>query len=102
MKFPTIDRAATGCNLRKLMLERNISVPELQKYLGLSSFQSIYHWLSGRSLPSIDNIYALSELFQVPMDEIIKGERTYRPYWNKHYDAALRRIAMYMKLCYNS
>ena len=30
----------------------------------------------GNSLPTIDNLYALSELFQMPVDEMICGNRT--------------------------
>ena len=43
------------------------------------SLKQWYHWLNGRSLPSIDNVYALSELFSVPIDKIICGNRGYQP-----------------------
>ena len=33
--------------------------------------QAIYKWQRGQSLPSVDNLYALSALLQVPMNEII-------------------------------
>ena len=26
-------------------------------------------------MPTVDNLYALSELFQLPMDEIVRGNR---------------------------
>lgn len=56
--FPTINLKETGTNLRKIMKERSITVKEVQQYLGLGSVQSVYHWLNGISLPSIDNLYA--------------------------------------------
>ena len=65
--FPTIDKRKTGIQLRKLMDDRGLSVKDVQQYLGLGSVQSVYHWLNGISLPSVDNLYALSELFQVSM-----------------------------------
>ena len=71
MKFPVIDNRATGINLRRIMDARNLSVKDLKEYLGLGSIQSIYHWLNGICLPSIDNLYALSCLFQLPMDDLI-------------------------------
>ena len=71
MKFPVIDNRATGINLRRIMDARNLSVKDLKEYLGLGSIQSIYHWLNGICLPSIDNLYALSCLFHLPMDDLI-------------------------------
>ena len=73
--YPVIDKRETGVNLRRLMDKRNISVKDVQKYLGLNCIQSIYHWLNGISMPSVDNLYALSELLKVPMDEIVCGNR---------------------------
>lgn len=76
--YPVIDKKETGINIRRHMKKNNISVKCLQKYLGIGSVQSIYHWLKGISLPTLDNLYALSELFQVPIDDIICGTRTWR------------------------
>ena len=47
----------------------------IQEYLGLGSVQSVYHWLDGSSMPNIDNLYALSELLQVPIDDMLCGNR---------------------------
>ena len=77
--YPTIDMKATGRNIKRIMRAKGISVKEVQKYLGLSAPQGIYHWLDGRSLPTVDNLYALSDLFRMPMDEIICGNRKYKP-----------------------
>ena len=73
--FPTIDKKRTGIHLRKIMDERGLSVKDVQKYLRLGSVQSIYHWLNGLSMPTIDNLYALSELFQMTVDEMLCGNR---------------------------
>lgn len=73
--FPTIDKRKTGIQLRKLMDKNGLSVKEVQQYLELGSVQSVYHWLNGISLPTVDNLYALSELFQVPMEERLCGNR---------------------------
>ena len=73
--FPTIDKRATGINLRKLMDEREIAVKDVQKFLGLGCVQSVYRWLDGVSMPTIDHLYALSELLQVSIDAIVCGNR---------------------------
>lgn len=73
--FPLINKRETGVNLRRIMDKRGISVKDVQKYLGLSSVQSVYHWLNGITMPTIDNLYALSELLQVPIDAIVCGNR---------------------------
>ena len=73
--FPLINKRETGVNLRRIMDKCGISVKDVQKYLGLSSVQSVYHWLNGITMPTIDNLYALSELLQVPIDAIVCGNR---------------------------
>ena len=74
--YPVIDKRETGINIRRIMDHHKLTVKDVQQFLGLGSAQSIYHWLNGISLPTIDNLYALSELFQVPMDDLICGSRT--------------------------
>ena len=69
--FPVIDPAATGQNILRLRLERGLSVRDLQAYFGFEEPQAIYKWQRGKSLPSVDNLYALGALLGVPMDEIL-------------------------------
>lgn len=73
--FPLISKRATGVNLRRLMDMRGITAKDVQQYLGLGCVQSVYRWLEGISMPTIDNLYALSELLQVPIDAIVCGNR---------------------------
>lgn len=70
-KFPVIDLAATGRNINRLRQERGLSVRDLQRYFGFENPQAIYKWQYGQSLPSVDNLYALSALLGVPMNEIL-------------------------------
>ena len=69
--FPTIDTAATGRNIQRLRKESGLTVRDLQDYFGFEDPQAIYRWQWGRSLPSVDNLYALSVLLHVPMNEIL-------------------------------
>lgn len=73
--FPTINLRETGINLRRIMDKRGIEAKDIQEYLNLSSIQSIYNWLNGLNMPTIDNLYALSQLLQVSIDEIVCGNR---------------------------
>ena len=75
--YPLVNVKATGENIKRIMHENGLKVNDIRDYLRLASSQSVYHWLSGISLPSLDNMYALSELFRVPIDSIIKGNRRY-------------------------
>ena len=69
--YPTIDLKATGKNIVRLRKERNFSVRDLQEYFGFESPQAIYKWQWGESLPTLDNLYALSVLFNVSMNSIL-------------------------------
>lgn len=93
--FPVIDKRKTGIHLRKLMDERGLSVKDVQQFLGLGSVQSVYHWLNGKSMPTIDNLYALSELFQLTIDDMVCGNR--RPVSVSPEQAQYKRIAEYYR-----
>ena len=69
--FPVIDLRATGANILRLRKERGLTVRDLQAYFGFEAPQAIYRWQSGVSLPTVDNLYALSALLDVRMDEIL-------------------------------
>ena len=69
--FPVIDLVATGDNIRRLRLERGLSVRDLQTFFGFEQPQAIYKWQKGACLPTVDNLYALGSLFGVPMDQIL-------------------------------
>ena len=73
--FPVINLKETGINLRRIMDKRGISAKDIQEYLNLASVQSVYHWCNGINMPTIDNLYALSQLFQLPIDAIVRGNR---------------------------
>ncbi len=70
-EFPVIDPIATGKNILSLRLEKGLSVRDLQEYFGFEEPQAIYRWQYGKTLPSIDNLYALSALLGVPMERIL-------------------------------
>ncbi len=67
--YPVIDLVATGDNIRRLRLERGLTVRDPQSYFGQRN-PSTHKWQKGESLPTVDNLYALG-IFEVPMDQIL-------------------------------
>lgn len=98
-KVQGIDMYRTGQNIKKIMRMRGLKVRDVQEYLGLAAPQSVYHWFDGRALPSVDNLYLLSELFHVPMDMLICGGR--REEFGLCSHPECRRVVKYYKKCGN-
>lgn len=71
MKYPVIDTEATGRNIRRLREEKGISVRELSLFLGLSDVRAVYRWQRGETLPSTDNLLALSRCLGTTIEEIL-------------------------------
>lgn len=71
MDFPVIDPTATGRNIVRLRKARGLTVKDLQVYFGFEEPRAIYKWQRGETLPSVDNLYALSRILQVLMDSIL-------------------------------
>ena len=69
--FPVIDLTATGKNIKRLRRVKHLSVQDVQDYFGLNAPQAIYNWESGKTLPTVDNLIALSLLFRTPIEGIL-------------------------------
>ena len=76
--YPIIDSVKTGKRIHNFMKMKNITAKDVQNALELTCVQAVYHWINGRWLPSLENLYALSDLFGVPMDMIVVGNRRSR------------------------
>ena len=71
MNLPVVDMKQTGLNIQRLRNEHGLSVKELQLLMGFASPQAIYKWQHGESLPTVDNLLALSAIFCVPIEDIL-------------------------------
>lgn len=71
IEFPVIDMAATGRNIRQMRIERGLTVKEVQGFFGFEEPSAIYQWQRGHNLPTVDNLCALSKLFEVQMEDIL-------------------------------
>jgi len=69
--LPRVDMAGTGAKITALRKSRNISVKHLQEVLGFNTPQAIFKWQRGETLPSLDNLVILAEIFGVTINEIV-------------------------------
>ena len=74
-QYPVIDKVKTGKQLKQLIKNKGYTIKDIQQYLSLSCIQTIYRWFDGINIPSVDNLYALSALLQVPIDRLIIGNK---------------------------
>ena len=70
-EIPVINMTATGLNIKTLMKANNLKVSDVQNALGFNTPQSIFKWLRGDTLPSIDNLVALSYILNITVDRLI-------------------------------
>lgn len=70
-KYPQINLKMTGWLLRRISKQKKFTVYNIQEALGLASNQAVYDWFNGKSLPTLNNFFALSKLFEIPMEWMI-------------------------------
>ena len=75
MNYPVIDPVATGARIKELRKQKKLKVEEVSRFMGFESEQAVYKWQRGDSLPTVDNLYALSMLFETTVDDILRGSR---------------------------
>ena len=71
MNFPMINTVATGQNINRMRIEAGMTVRNMQDVFGFTTPQSIYKWIHGTAMPTIDNMVILAAMFGVTVDEII-------------------------------
>ena len=75
MEYPVIDAVATGARIKALRKAHHLKVEDVARFMGFESQQAVYKWQRGDSLPTVDNLYALSRLFETSMDDILRGSK---------------------------
>ncbi|MCR4998212.1 MAG: helix-turn-helix domain-containing protein [Lachnospiraceae bacterium] len=71
MGYPSIDMVATGKRIHELMKANNLSAKAVADFMGFRAPQAVYKWQRGETLPSLDNMYALSLLLHTNMEGIL-------------------------------
>ena len=75
MDYPVLDTVAIGARIKRLRKDHHLTVGDVARFMGFESEQAVYKWQRGDSLPTVDNLYALSFLLNTSVDEILKGSR---------------------------
>lgn len=73
--YPNIDMKRTGQKLKELITAAGYDVKYVQNYLHLSCPQPVYRWFKGKTLPTVNHLYALSRLLKVHMEDLLVSER---------------------------
>lgn len=72
MKYrPEYDMKVIGENLKRLREAKSLSVKDVQEYLRLGSVQAIYKYENGKGYPQVDTMFALMELYEANLSDII-------------------------------
>lgn len=69
--YLSIQQEETGAQIRKLMMKNGYTVRDVQGAMGFENPQAIYKWISGKSLPSLDNFLILSRLLHASIEDIL-------------------------------
>ncbi len=69
---PEYDMQVIGRNLRRLRQAKNLSVEDVKEYLCLGSVQAVYKYEKGKSYPQADTMFALMELYEAGLNDIIR------------------------------
>ncbi len=67
-----------GRNLKRLRIQKKLTVDEVRRYLGVGSVQAVYKYESGKSYPPSDAMFALMQLYEADLFDILCG-RENRP-----------------------
>lgn len=62
---------------QKLREEKKMSREELAGEMNVSR-QAVYKWENNKGYPDIENLIKLSELYNVMLDELIKGDQSFQ------------------------
>ena len=73
--MPRINMRSTGENINRLRKYNHLSVRDVQEAMGFNTPQAIFKWQRGDTLPSLDNLVILAELFQVTINDIVVIDR---------------------------
>jgi transcriptional regulator with XRE-family HTH domain len=72
--MPMVNMAATGANIKALMKAKGLKVSEVQNMYGFNTPQSIFKWMRGDMMPSLDNLVVLAYILDTTIDKIVVTE----------------------------
>lgn len=91
MKYrPEYDKELIGKNLRRCRQAKGFSVEQVREYLCIGSIQAIYKWEEGKSYPQTDTMFALMELYEIGIQDLLYKEKEEMP-----LDTCFEKYAMF-------
>ncbi|WP_024858854.1 helix-turn-helix domain-containing protein [Ruminococcus albus] len=69
--MPVIDVKATGANIKAIMKMKGFKIADVQARCGFNTPQAIFKWLRGDTVPTIDNMIIIADMFGVTIDQIV-------------------------------
>ena len=69
--YLSIQQKETGRQIKRLLSEHGYTVKDVQTAMGFENPQAVYKWISGKSLPSLDNFIILSRLLHTSIEDIL-------------------------------
>ena len=69
--YVSIRLPETGNHIKQLLKTNGYTVKDVQSAMGFENPQAIYKWMSGKSLPSLDNLVILSKILHSSMEDIL-------------------------------
>ena len=69
--YLSICQKKTGNQIKSLLTEKGYTVKDVQNVMGFENPQAIYKWISGKSLPSLDNLVILSRFLHTSIEDIL-------------------------------
>lgn len=75
MEYPVLNTREVAANLKRMRKERSITVMQVAEFMGFTSPQAVYKWERGDCMPTLDNIFALSRVFDTTIDILITARR---------------------------
>lgn len=71
MKAISLDTELTGQRIHDVMKEHGYTVKRLQEKMDLICPHTVYKWIEGYRIPSTDNLYKLSKILGVSMENLL-------------------------------
>lgn len=68
--YYSIDTEGTAKKLKFLISESKYSVRDISEYIGVG-VNAIYRWTRGETIPEITNLFALADLLNVPVGDLL-------------------------------
>lgn len=98
---PEYDMKLIGHNLKRLREERKLTVDDVRRYLRLGSVQAVYKYEEGKSYPPADAIFALMQLYEVGLYDIVYrcGTSSENIPIDRATERQWRRVGKILELC---